>query len=181
MLDVVLAGELREIGQRSQSFEAEAALVKLGLYGKKRTAFDPSVAESEVLRKVLRVIGGTQELVSLPQAVPFLARKVDVAAATHIIVRRDDVERRSVGGGVAVGIVLEPIHETRALRNFVGNFAVVALELGDEFERRASGGEIADGVQRERSPEGIAAKEPGKARTLAGARGAVSGDQPVPR
>src|SRR3981081_2043855 len=135
------------------------------------------MAESEVLRKALWGVGGTHELIPLPQAVPFLARKVEVAAARDVIVRRDDVERRGVGGGVAIRIVLEPIHETCALRNFVRDLAVVALELGNELEGGAGGGEVADGVERERSPERIAAKEPGIAGTLAGARGSVSCDQ----
>src|ERR1700716_2084146 len=133
------------------------------------------MAESEVLRKVLRVVGGTHELIRLPQAVPLLARKIEVAAARDIIVRRDDVERRGVGGGVAIRIVLEPIHEACTLRNFVRDLAVVALELGNELEGGAGGGEVADGVERERSPERIAAKEPGIAGTLAGARGSASG------
>src|SRR2546429_3314007 len=135
------------------------------------------MAESEVLRKVLWVVGGTHELIRLPQAVPFLARKVEVAAARDVIVHRDNVDRRGVGGGVAVRIVLEPIHETCALRDFVRNLAVVALELGDELEGGASGGKVADGVERERCPEGIAAEEPGKPGTLAGARRSVPGDQ----
>src|SRR5580700_8543096 len=175
---VVLAGEFCEIGERAQSFEAEAALVELRLHWKKRAAFDPTVAESEVLGKVLRVVGGTHELIRLPQAVPFLAGKVEVAAARDVIVCRDEVERRGVGRGVAIGIVLEPIYETCALRDFVRNLAVVALELGNELESGTSGGKVADGVERERCPERIAAEEPGKAGTLAGARRSVSGDQP---
>src|SRR5713101_5883863 len=110
------------------------------------------MTEADVLREVLCVVGGPHELVSLPQAVPLLARKIEVTAARDVIVDGDDVERSRVAGG----IVLEPVDEACALGNFVRDFAVLALELGDELESRASGGEVADGVEREGSPERIA-------------------------
>src|SRR2546423_2282004 len=135
------------------------------------------MAETGVLREVLCVVSGAHELIGLPQAVPLLAGKIEVAAASYIIVGCDDVERRRIGGGVAIGIILEPVYETSALGNFVGNLSVLALELGNEFDCGAGGGEVANRVEGERSPHGIAPKEPGEAGTLAGSRRPVSCDQ----
>src|SRR5258708_16850510 len=69
--DVVFAGESCEAGQRTQNFEAEAALVQLRLYGQWGAAFDPPVAASEDLRKAPRVVCGRHELVRVPQTAPF--------------------------------------------------------------------------------------------------------------
>ena len=135
------------------------------------------MTEAEVLRKVLGVVGGTHELVCLPQALPLLARKLDIAAADDVIIRGNDVERRRVGGGIAVGIVLEPVDEACALGNLVRDLSIVALELGDELEGGPSGGKVANRVESERGPEGIAPKEPREARTLACARSAISSNQ----
>ena len=60
------------------------------------------------------------------------------------------------------------------------NLAVRTLVFGDEIYRGASGSVISFCVEGERSPEGIATKEPGKARALPDARRAVSGNQSGP-
>ena len=44
------------------------------------------MADAEILRHALRIIGGMQKLVSLPEGVPFLACETDVSAGGHEIV-----------------------------------------------------------------------------------------------
>src|SRR5256884_519939 len=82
------------------------------------------------------------------------------------------------GGGVGIRIALEPVDKSGALRNFVRDLAVVALEFADECQSGTHRGKIAGGVQGERGPEGIAAEKPGEARALGLARSAVAGNKP---
>src|SRR5258707_11132014 len=124
------------------------------------------MSEAEVLREILRVIGRTEELERLPQAVPFLTRELDIAAVNDVIVDGNDVKRSGVGRGVSVRIIFEPVDKTCALGNFVGNLAVFTLELADKLKCGTSGGKISDRVQGKGSPERITAKIQGVARTL---------------
>src|SRR6266705_1491144 len=55
------------------------------------------------------------------------------------------------------------------------NFPVCTLVFGDELKRRARRGEVSLGVERERSPKGVATKKPSKSGTLAGSRSAIAG------
>ena len=57
------------------------------------------------------------------------------------------------------------------------DFAVGALELFEEVESHARRGEVAVGVEGERSPHGVATEEPGEAGPLALARRAEARDQ----
>src|SRR5437588_11818068 len=168
---------MREIRERAQRFNAKAGLIQLGFYWKQWAPLDPAVAHAEIFREAALIVGGAQKFVGFPEAVPFFLGKRGVAALHHVIIRRDEVQRRGVGGSVGIRIVLEPVHEIRALRNFVRDFAVFALEFADEGERGARSGKIAGSVQRKRSPEGIAAEKPPEARALARAGSAIAGDE----
>ncbi len=168
---------MREIGEGAEGFGAEAALVQLGFYREQRAAFDPAVADAEILRETALVVGGAQELVGLFEAVPFGFCEGDVAALGDVVVGGDDVERSGVGGRVWIGIVLEPRDEICALSDFVGDFSIFALIFADELDGFLGGGEVADGVEGEAGPHGVAAEEPSEAGTLAFAGGAVAGDE----
>ena len=134
------------------------------------------MAEAEVLRKALRVVSGAEERVSFFETRPFFSCEGYVAAFGYVVVHGDDVERSGVSGGESVGIIREPWNEVGALRDFVGDFSVGALELAKKIERGAGAGEIAGGVVGERGPHGVAAEKPGEAGALSAARGAVAGD-----
>src|SRR6266536_2556077 len=118
-----------------------------------------------------------QELVSLPQAVPSVANEGHVSTLGNIIVGSDEVEWRRVCRRVRVREVGEPIHKVGALGNLVGDLSICALILGDELQCGARRGEVAFGIESQRSPERITPKEPGKSRTLAGPRSSISGNQ----
>src|SRR6267378_1071706 len=130
--------------------------------------------DSGILGKAMFVISRAQKLVGLPQIVPHFSCERGVPALHNVIIHRDDVEWSCVGRGVGIGITFEPVHEVRALRNFVRNFAVFALVFANERERGARAGKIPSSVEREGSPEGIAPEEPRKSRALALTRSAVS-------
>ncbi len=80
LADVVFADESRQIGERPQSLHTESGLVILILDGKQRTAFHPAMADADILREALRIIGRLQELVRAPDVVPLVARESEVAA-----------------------------------------------------------------------------------------------------
>ena len=125
------------------------------------------VADDEPnLREALRIIGGMRELVRTPDVVPFVARKGHVSTLDCIIIHRDDEKWRRISRDVRVGIVLEPRHQTGALRNLMRDFAVLSLIFADEIESRARGGVIPLGVEGERSPQRISTEEPRETRTL---------------
>jgi hypothetical protein len=153
-------------------------LIEFRLHREKRAAFDPAVADALVFCKAMLIVGGEQKLIGFPEAVPLFFGEGVVPTGGYVIVHGDDVERRSVSGGVRIGIAFEPVHEICALRNFVGDFAVLALEFADEGERGARGGKITRSVESERGPEGIAPEKPGEAGALARAGCAVAGDEP---
>ena len=160
---------MRQAGERSQSLRPQRALVKLGMDRQQRAAFHPAVADAKIPRQPLRIVSGKQELIRLPQAVPLLLGEGHVAARHHVIVHGDDVQRRRIGGSVWVGIVGEPGNEVCALGNFVRDLAIGALILAQKIQRRAGGAKIAFCVERQRSPQRIAAEKPGEARALAAA------------
>ena len=135
------------------------------------------MADPKILRQSLRIVSGTQKLISLPQAIPLLLGKGHIAALNYVIVHHDDVERSRIGGSIRVGVIGEPRNEVRSLRNFVGNLAVGALIFAQEIQRGACIAEIAFGIERQRSPKRVTAEKPGKTGTLAAARSAVSGNE----
>src|SRR5438876_7578787 len=168
-------GKIRE---RAERLDAEPGLIQLGFDREQRAAFDPAVPDAQVFRKTVLVVGGAQELVGFPQARPVFFGERGVAAFDHVIVHGNEVEWRGIGGGVGIRIALEPVDKSGALRNFVRDLAVVALEFADECQSGTYRGKIAGGVQGERGPEGIAAEKPGEARALGLARSAVAGNKP---
>ena len=174
---VFLAHEMREIRERAQCFDAEAGLIQLGFHGEQRATFDPAVADALIFREAMLVVSGAEKFVGFPEAVPLFFGESRIAARVDVIVHRNEVERRGVGGGVGIRIALEPVHEICALGNFVGDFTVFALEFADERERGARSGKVTGGVKRERGPKRIAAEKPGESGALAGSGSAVAGDK----
>jgi hypothetical protein len=146
---VIFAGKLRQIRKRAQRLGSQCGLVQLSLYREQRSTFHPAMSNSEILRKPLSVVGGAEELVGLPQAVPFFFREGVIAAFHYVVVYRDDIEWGTVGGGITVGKIFEPRNQAGGLRDFVGDFAVVALEFAYKFEGGSRVGEVAFGVQSE--------------------------------
>ena len=139
------------------------------------------MTDALVLGQTIRAIGGAQPLISAPEAVPPGARESQVAAGANVIGGADDVQRRCVGRSEAIGVQLEPRDETHGLRHLVRNSSVLPLILRQEFQRRARGLEIADRIQRQRSPHGIAPKEPTESRPVIDAGQVVAGDQALAR
>src|SRR5882724_12985588 len=111
------------------------------------------MSDSKVLREALRVVSGAQKLIRLPSAVPFFFREGDVSALHHVIIQRNDIERRAVGGRIPVRKILEPRNKAGSLGDFVRNFAVLALELTYKFQCRSGSRKITCCIQRERSPQ----------------------------
>src|SRR5581483_9941660 len=101
--------------------------------------------------------------------------------STHVVVHRDQIQRCRIRRGIAVGIILEPVHVARALRDLVRDLSVRTLQLRDEVERLSAAAEITDAVQCEGAPERIAPEEPCKAGPLADAGGAITGYEPRPQ
>ena len=134
------------------------------------------MAEAEILRQAARIIGGTKKVVSVFQIGPLSSRKFDVAAAAHVVIHGNDEQRRSVGGCESVGIVFKPGNQACGLRDFVRNFAVFALKFTKKIEGCAGGGKVSGGVERELRPLGIAAKIPGKSRSLTVAGSPITGN-----
>src|SRR5205823_9020835 len=93
------------------------------------------MTESKILRKSSDIVGRLQELISLPHALPFRLREVNITAVDDVIVQPDDVQRRGVRRSVTVRVVREPGNETGALRDLVGNLAVRPLILAQEVDR----------------------------------------------
>ena len=174
---ILLSGYLSQLRKRIQRDGPQPALIQLRFNRKQRPALHPAMSNLKIARQALRIVGGLQKLVRLPHAVPFLFGEFQVAALSHVIFNRDDIERRGVGGGVGVGISFEPVHEICALGNLVRQLAVVALKLADELQGSLGSGEITLGIQRKRRPEGIAPEIPGKAGALSFPRGSITGDQ----
>ena len=154
--------QAREHGQRSQRLHVAACLIELHTDGEQRTAFHPSVTHVQIARETGFVERGSHEVKRFPEPRRLFAGERYIAAGAHVFGGGDDVERRSVRGSEAVGKLLEPIHQAGGLRDFVRNFAIVALEMRDELDGGARIGEIAGGGERERGPERIAPEKPGK-------------------
>src|SRR5580658_7645586 len=101
------------------------------------------MSDAGIAREALIIASGLKKLISLPNPVPGFAGKFDIAALCHVVIRRNDEQRRCVGRGVGIGKIFEPGNEIRALRNLVRNFTVVALILSDELDCRAGSGVVA--------------------------------------
>src|SRR5262249_17888540 len=120
-----------------------------------------------------------QEFIGFRNVLPICFGEFDVATLRDVVVYADDVKRGGVRRRVCIGVGLEPVHKTSALRNFMGNLSIFTLERGDEFERGFAGSEIAFAVQREIAPQRVAPEKPCKARTVTFAGGAIAGNKPV--
>src|SRR5579863_8251432 len=129
--------------QRTNCCYRQSALVELALDWKERSTFNPSVSYAKVFRKSVRIVRRSQEFIRLSDVLPICLRKLHVTARRYIIVRRNNIKRRCVGRGVRVRIALEPIHETRALRDLVRNLSVLTLKLRNKFQRGLGGRKIA--------------------------------------
>ena len=103
--------------------------------------------------------------------------KLQVATGANVVGCADDVQRRGIGRSEAIGIQLEPWNQADGLRNLVRDSAVFALILRQKFQRRARGLEIADGIQGQRGPHGIASEEPAESGPVIGAGDVIAGDQ----
>src|SRR5271157_4094630 len=108
-----------------------------------------------VFSQTICAIGGTQPLISAPEAVPLRACEGQVAARTNVVGGANDVQRSRVGRSEAIGVQLEPRDETHGLWHLVRDSSVFPLILCQKFERRARGLEIADGIQCQRGPHRI--------------------------
>src|SRR5713226_3753451 len=115
---------MSQIRKRAQRLDSQSRLIEFGLHWKQRAAFHPPMPDSGIFGKALLVIGRAQKLVGFPQTVPFFFGKCGVAAFYDVIIHCDDVKRGCIGGGVRIGIAFEPVHEVRALRNFMRDLAV---------------------------------------------------------
>src|SRR4029077_1889942 len=139
---VFFSSEMREVRKRAKRLYPQRSLVQLRFHGKKRAAFHPAVADTNVFWESMLVVSRTQKFVGFPKAFPFFLGKCRVAALRNIVIHRDEVHWSCIRGSVRVGIILKPVYEVSSLRNLVGNLAVVPLKLADEIERRARIGEI---------------------------------------
>src|ERR1700688_1458998 len=98
---------------------------------------------TSVLRKAPRVISRAQKLIGLPHAVPLLARELDIPALHHVVIHRNNEQRRRVRGGIWIGIILEPRNKIRPLRDLVRNLSILSLVFADELQRGSGRGIIA--------------------------------------
>src|SRR5271157_3704189 len=108
------------------------------------------MTDALIFRQTICAIGGTQPLISAPEAVPLRACEGQVAARTNVVGGANDVQRRSVGRSEAIGVQLEPRDETHGLWHLVRDSSVFTLILRQKLQRRARGLEIADGIQSHR-------------------------------
>src|SRR6266853_5838261 len=157
----------------------QAAVIKLALDRQHGTALDPSVPNAKILRESIGIVSRAQKFVSFRYVFPIRFCKSDIPATRDVIIRRSDIEWRRIRGRVRVRIALEPIHKTRALRNFMRDLSIFPLELGDEFKRRFRGGKIAFAVQCQTTPQRISTKKPRKSRPVAFAGSPVAGNQAI--
>src|SRR5260370_22860786 len=118
------------------------------------------MADTNVFWESVLVVSGAQKFVGFSKALPFFPRKSGVTALRNIVIHRDEVERSCIGGSVRVGIILKPIHKICALRNFVRDLAIIALQLPDEVDPSAGIGNISRGIERQGGPERIAPDKP---------------------
>ena len=170
----------RKIRQRLQRCGCQATLINLGLYREQRSAFHPAMTNPKVLGDALGIVGGMQVLVSLPHAVPLFPRERHIPAGRDIVVHPYDIKGSGIGGNIWVGIILEPVHQSRRLRNLMRDFSILALKLAQKFQRRAGRRKISLSVKRERSPHRVAPEKPRESRPLTHSRGAVPGNQARP-
>src|SRR5260370_14347091 len=177
--EVFLASQMREIRKRAKRFYPQRSLVQLRFHRKKGAAFHPAMADTNIFGKSTFIESRAQKFVGFSKALPFFPRKSGVTALRNIVIHRDEVERSCIGGSVRVGIILKPVHKICALRNFVGDLAIIALKLADEVERSAGIGKISRGIERQGGPERIAPEKPRETRALTFAAGAVSRDNPA--
>jgi hypothetical protein len=112
-------------------------LIELRFDWQQRPAFHPPVPYAKILRQSPLIVGRFQKRISLLQTFPLLFGKRRVAALYDVVIHCDDVQWSGVSGGVGIRIAFEPVHEIRALGNFVWHLAIFALEFADEFQRRA--------------------------------------------
>src|SRR2546428_5667695 len=124
------------------------------------------MTESKILGKSLRIVSGAQELIGLPQALPFRLRELNITAADDVIIRRNNVQRRGICRSETVGVIREPGNETGALRDLVGNFAIGSLRLTQEVERGTGCFVVNCRVESQRSPQGIPPIVPRKTKLL---------------
>src|SRR5207302_8795316 len=116
------------------------------------------MTESKILGKSLRIVSGAQELIGLPQALPFRLRELNITAADDVIIRRNNVQRRGICRSETVGVIREPGNETGALRDLGGNFSIGSLILTQEVKSGTSCFEVSCKVDRPRSQQGIQPK-----------------------
>jgi hypothetical protein len=166
----VVIKQARQSRQRTQRLHIAASLVKFHADREQRPALHPTVAHPHVSGKTRFIEGGSHKLECPPQAWRLLAREGDVTTCLDIVAHGDGEQRCGVGRGVSIGELVEPVDETRRLRDLVRDPAVFALETGDEANRRARIGEVANGSESERGPERVAPEEPGEARAISALR-----------
>ena len=112
--------------------------------------------------------------------IPARADKVDVTGRVVKVAEGNEVHRTHVGVAVRVRIVLEPVDESRALREFVKDFAVVPLLiLLDEADGIAGKGVVTRSFERIRIVEGVATEKPGVLRAADIARRSVTRHEPA--
>lgn len=95
--DITFAQQSSKIRKRFECLDPKPCLVVLILDREQRTAFNPAVANSGVLRESLRIVRRVKKLISAPDVIPLGARKIDVSALHCIIIHRDDEERGRIG------------------------------------------------------------------------------------
>src|SRR5437899_4948622 len=153
---------MSQIGKGSQRLNTQPRLIELPFNRKQRPALYPAVPHSQILRKSSLVVSRAQKLISFPKAVPLFFRKSRIAALYHVIIHRNDVKRRRIGGSIWIGIILKPVHETRALRNFMCAIAVIPLAFADQLASSSRRGKVTLRTQCQRAPKRITYQKSGK-------------------
>src|SRR5258706_7337528 len=97
------------------------------------------MSNAGVLSKTLRIVRRTQELIRPPHVVPLRPCEFDIAALRHVVIHRNDEERRCIRGGIGVRIILEPWNKACSLGNLVRNLSILTLIFTDEVDSGASG------------------------------------------
>ena len=121
------------LGERATGLDPHPLHVDLLVRRVESAALHPAVAEARVLHEAVAVgVGGRREAPGLEDRGPGLLEEGAVAGGAEVVAVHDHVERRGVGAVPGVGILGEPRHERGALRDLVGELAVVPLEAAQE-------------------------------------------------
>ena len=150
--------------------------------GAQSSHFDRGQAPDRVLDDAVAVgLGAQAPLEGSPVCRPQFLEQPVIAARAPVLVERQHPVGSRVGVVVGVRIGLEPVDVRRALRDLVGDLAVVALIAGQEAEFLGDQLPLAEGVHGEGVHHRVAAEEPSESGAGPAAGEPPARDQAAPQ